>query len=166
MKLPIKGASLYDRINHVLGGLVGAIVVLMMLLVSVDVLSRFFLHYPVKGTIEICEWAIMCIPFLGGAWLLRDDGHIKMDLLLNQLNQKPQALLYAITSMLGVMLCATFTWYVAQNAWRDYITGYYRMEVLSLPRAPFGAIMAVGFFLLVIQFLRRSYGYLMKWKSL
>ena len=157
MKVLVKAAALYDYLNNMLSGLVGLILVLMMLLVSFDVIGRSVLNRSIPGTIEISEWAIMCIPFLGAAWLLRSDGHVKMDIVLNRLSPKTRAILNFATSILGATLCFTFTWYVAQNTWDDCITGYYHVSVLSLPRAPFSGIMTVGFFLLGIQFIRRSY---------
>lgn len=161
-----KALAAYDSINSLLGGLVCVIIVLMMLAVSFNTLSRYLLSYSVNGVVEACEWAIMSIPFLGAAWLLRSDGHIKMDLVLNQLSPRQRAGLNLASSVLGVIICLVFTWYVVQNTWEDFLTGYYRPSVLSLPRAPFSGIMSLGFALLAIQFVRRIYVYRAEWTSL
>jgi len=51
MKFIRRGRVVYDYVNNALSGAAGAIILLMMLGISTDVLSRFFFNFPITGTV-------------------------------------------------------------------------------------------------------------------
>jgi len=131
-----------------------------------DVIWRYFLNRPLKGVTELAGYSLLYITFLGAAWLLKKEGHVKMDIVLNQLMPKNQALINAITSILVAICCLCATWYGARSAWEYFLTGYYEVSQLSIPVFHLSAVVSFGFLLLFIQFLRRGYGYLESWRIL
>ena len=114
--------------------------------------------------IEIVEYVLLYTCFLGGAWLLREEGHVKLDVLLSRLNPRNQALLNAVTSGLAAMLWLLLIWYTTGTTLKAHEMGHYMMTILETPKAPLYAIMPIGSFLLFVQFSRRTYGYLRIWK--
>jgi len=112
------------------------------------------------------ENSLLFILFLGAGWLLAKEGHVKVDVLLSQLNPKGQALVNAITSILGAIICLVIVWYGIQCTWDHFQRGVLAHTALELPVAPILAIIPVGSFMLFIQFLRRVYGYIGGWRSL
>lgn len=115
---------------------------------------------------EVTEYSLLFITFLGAAWLLRSEGHISMDSVLRWLNPSTQALLNIITSCIGIVICLALTLYGAKETWFYFQMGYTVESALLPPKAPLAAVIPVGSFLLFIQFLRRSYGYLRSWTML
>lgn len=155
----------FDRTISLATVVAGALVVFVTIMICADVFLRYFLNRPLIGVIELAGYSLLYITFLGAAWLLQKEGHVKMDIVLNRLKPRNQALVNAITSILVAMCCLCVTWYGARSAWEYFRTGYYEVSQLSLPVFHLSAVVAFGFFLLFIQFLRRGYGYIESWRA-
>ena len=167
MKLLTKAGAIIDGTNRALTALAGVIVVFIMLLVSTDVIMRYALNRPLGFIVhEGTEHLLLYLIFLSAAWMLKKDRHVKMDIVLDRLNIKNQALVNVITSMLSVMVCLVLTWYGAKVTWDNFQSGTVFSFIVNIPIAPVIIIMPIGFFLLAIEFLRKSYGYLANWMSL
>jgi len=149
-----------------MGWAVAALLTIAMLLVCCDVGSRYFLNRPLVWGVEVCEYILLGITSLGLAWLLKQDRHVKVEIVLAQLKPKAQALTNAITSGLGAITFAIIVWYGGQRVWELYQWGAQTTKVLFVPKAPLVGFLILGCLLLVIQFVRRSWGYLNSWKSL
>ena len=104
----------------------------------------------------------MFLTLLGATWLLKLEGHVKMDLLVNQLNPRTQALLNIITSILGAIICLVIAWYGTEVTWSQFQKGITYPTVLEPPVFIILSVIPIGYFLLFIQFLRRTYSFLRK----
>ena len=166
MKLTAKASTVYDRLLDVLLILAAGLLIFVMLSVGAEIVLRYFLGRPTTWVVEIAEYSLVFITFLGAAWLLRNDGHVSMDLLLRWLPPRTQTLLNIITSSLGVVICSVLMFYAGEITWDFFQKGLFTPTMLELPRAPLFAIIPVGSFLLFIQFLRRIYSYTQDLKSL
>ena len=163
MKLLTKVGAIFDSTNRAFTALSGVIIVFVMLLVSTDVIMRYALNRPLGEIVhEGTEHLLLYVIFLSAAWMLKQDRHVKMDIVLNRLNIKNQALINVITSVLAALVCLVFTWHGAQVTWGYFQSGTVFSFILNIPIASVIIIMPIGFFLLFIQFLRRGYGYLAK----
>src|SRR3990172_2452138 len=98
MKLMAKINGVLDRIINLLAFIAGAIVIFVMLLVSSEVVTRYFLGTPIPGVVEITEISILWICFLAAAWI-GVDGHVKMDIVVNRLPQRARTWLSILTAM-------------------------------------------------------------------
>ncbi len=159
MKIFGKLASAFDHLLTGLSMLTGVLILFMAALVSTNITMRTLLSRSIPGTIELCEWILLLIPFFGAAWLLRKDGHVRMDLFIQMLNAKSKYILNIITSVVVSLVCSFFFWFVALNTWRYYVTGAYRPSVLNFPTYIFSGIMAAGFLFIAIQSLRNTARY-------
>lgn len=167
MKLWTKGAAVIDHILNLLAILSGVVIIFMMLSVSVDVVMRYALNRPIMGVLEINEYALLYATFLGTAWLLKRGGHVTVEMIVARLRPKAQAMAYVITSILGAIACGVLMWYSAQCTWDHLVRGVRNPgAVLQIPIAAVVAIIPIGSFLLFIQFLRRTSGYVQKWRTL
>jgi len=127
-----------------------------MLSVSLDVVLRYFFNMHQEWVVELSEYSVLFITFFGAAWLLKRDGHIKVDILVNLLKPRTRASFSLISSIIGIIICLTFVWYSAivtiDFVRRDITTAI----MLNIPKAPIIAVICFGFFLLLLQFLRNS----------
>ena len=152
--------SFFDRTIGLLALLGAIILVFMMVIVDYEVVARYLLNRPTAWMLEVVEYALLYLAFLGAAWVLKEEGHIKMDLVLNRLDPRAQVWLNIATSIIGAIICLVITWYGVKVAWDLYQSGQYYAAFLKPPKYIIVAIVPVGCFLLFIQFLRRAYGYL------
>ena len=158
MKGVKKGTVILDRIIGVPFFFAGVLILFMMVAVSAEVLVRYFWGHPVSEIFEIVEYSLVFLAFLGAAWVLKKEGHARMDLLLSQLNKRNQALLNIVTSIICALMWGLITWFSIKVTWDSFKIGYYLNTMLGPPLFPILAVIPVGSFLLFVQFLRRIWG--------
>lgn len=166
MKVLAKATAIFDHIINALAGGAGGIVIAMMLLMCYEVVMRYFLNRPPAWAVEVCEYMIFVLAFLGAAWLLKLGGHVRVDIVLGRLNPKAQTLLNIATSAIGVIICLVLAWYGGETAWEHFQQGTSVVKTLSIPRVVFLAFIPPCCFLLSMEFLRQTYGCVRSWKAM
>ena len=133
-----------------------------MLIVNVEVFSRALGH-PTTWVAEISSILVLWIPFMIAGWVLRKEGHVKMDLLVERLSVRSQALMNFLTSLIGVvvMLIVTLSGFMTMLYW----IGNRTPTMLMLPRSPIIGIIFLGSLLFAIQFLIRAFENFNQWKA-
>ncbi len=159
-----KALSLLDRLMDSFA-VVGAILIIyIMAATCLEVVARR-IRYPQKWVIETTEYSLLFITFLATAWLLRGEYHVRMDILTNALNRRAQAFLGIISSVLGIVVSLVLVVFGSMVTWDYFQRGVFRPTPLLTPAAPLYAIIPLGSFLLLLQFVRRTYGYLKSWST-
>ena len=155
MKLLTKLTSILDRAIDCLAVIAAVILVWVILWVCAEVVMRYFLNRPLILVVEVSEISLLYITFLGTAWVLKREGHVKMDILLNRLTPGTQAWLGIISSIIGIVICVILAWYGAQVTWNHWLRGTYRVSMMNIPNAFILVIIPIGSLFFLIQFLRR-----------
>jgi len=158
-------AAIFDRVIDFLGFLAGVVLVVLMLVMCYEVVMRYFFARPPAWAVEVAEYMLFFIAFLGAAWLLKMHGHVRVDIVAGRLNPKARAMLNIITSILGVIICLLLTWYGGETAWSHFQRGVLVAKVLELPKGPFLILISLGCFLLSIEFLRQAYTHVNSWRK-
>lgn len=157
--------TIFDRVIGALFYLACILLAFSMLSVNVEIFYRFFVGKAQLWVVEVSEYILLIMTFLGAAWVLKKDGHVRMDVLVNRLEPRAQLTLNIITSAVGAIFCLVIVWYGTDVTWDNYQRGTTFYKAVGFPKAPIMAAIPIGSFLLFIQFLRRTRGYLMKWKA-
>ena len=150
---------IFDRALGLMAILAGVIIVFMLLSVSGSVVGRYFFSRPIPWITEISEFLLLYITFLMAAYLLKREGHVRVDILVNYLRPRTQAILGVVTSIIGAAACLVLAWYGALETWEQWSRGTYTAEIPNLPNGPILVIIPIGSFLFFIQFLRRTRRY-------
>ena len=158
MKLTRKLSAFFDRTIVILGVIGAVILICTMLAINYEVIMRYFLGQPNAWMLEVNEYALCYLTFLGAAWVLRDGKHIKMDLVLSRLNPRTQAWINTITSAIFAITCLLITWYGVKITLYAYEHNLYYHSWLMPPKFIIIGIVPLGSFLVSIQFLRIIYG--------
>jgi TRAP-type C4-dicarboxylate transport system permease small subunit len=132
-------------------------VIPLMLLTTVDVISRAVWSKPIPGTFELSEYLLAIIILLGAAYTQQVKGHVGVDFVTNRFGPKLKAVC-EILSNLGCMLILVLL------AWQGYARAMEETTVsdmLRIPQAPFRMFVAVAgvtlfaeFFVDMVQSLR------------
>lgn len=160
MKQLTKLIWIFDKTLDYFMYMAGAAVVFMILSVFAEVMVRLLFGFSIQWVVEINEYLIYYIAFLGTAWLLRREGHVKVDILLNILPLRAQTVLNIITSIICAMLCLVITYFSAITTLDLFQRHIRSLTLMATPMAYLVAIIPIGCFLLFIQFLRRTYKYI------
>lgn len=158
-------SATFDKIIYLFACLSICLLIFAWLSVCSEIVFRYFLNHPLVWVVEISEYVLLYITFLGGAWLLRNEGHVSIDFLATFLSPKNQALLSFITSLLGAISCLALFWYAGQSTWDHFSRNAYDLKYLKVPFVVILAPIPIGSFMLSIQFMKRAKGYLEKWRT-
>lgn len=165
LRLATKIGDVFDTFLSFLALLAAITLASIWFLVCFAVVARYLFQYPMGWIIEVAEYSLLWIGFLGGAWLLRREKHVAMDMVIRPLGPKNQAMINTVTSMLGAVVCLVVAWYAGEVTWKLFRDGVRVASALEPLKAPIVMIVPAGTFLLFIQFLRRGYKYLLLWRA-
>ena len=157
--------TVFDVALNVMTFVAGVLLILVMLVVSANVALRYIFHRPVGWSIEVSLYLLIFIAFLVIAWVLREEGHVKMDIITLNLKESTRDLVDTITSAINTVISILVTVAAVKVTWDLYESHYFTPTILMMPKWIFVAVIAFGFFMLSIQFMRRTHGYLIKWRS-
>jgi TRAP-type C4-dicarboxylate transport system permease small subunit len=149
--------SVFDKTITAMMVLGAALIIIDTLAVSIDVIVRYVAGVSYTGLFELTEYSLLWITFLATAWLLKTGGHIRVDLLADRLEPGPRAILDSIASIIGILLLGALTWYGARLTVLDFQTGLYLSSILSPVKWPIEIIIPIGYLLLLIDLLRKTY---------
>ena len=155
-----KAGILFDRIINLMAVLGGILMMLTLFLVCGDIGTKLTIGRSLPWVAEIVEYCLLWLTFLGTSWVLKQNSHIRMDMVVDKLNPRHQSVLNAVTSFLGAMVCLIIAWYSARVTWQHFQTGYKLLTFMTVPSALINFIIPIGFILLTIQFIRRGHGFL------
>ncbi|MFC2068927.1 TRAP transporter small permease [Chloroflexota bacterium] len=165
MRLIGKIVPFFDSITRVSAFISAIFLIFIILAVTIGVSMRYLFDSPQAWVIELCEYSLLYIVFLGSAWLLAKDGHISMDLVINRLRPITQAIINTITYFVCMVVSLIIIWYGILVVIDSYQKGLFYYTVLETPTYPILAIVPIGSFLLFIQFMRRTFSYAKMWRE-
>jgi TRAP-type C4-dicarboxylate transport system permease small subunit len=126
--------------------------------VSAEVVMRYFIGRPTRWVNEFSEYALLWLAFLAGPWVLREEAHVKVEMLTDALSPEWRRKLHVTTSLVGAAVCALFCWVSTAYVLEVFGTGEFLFKSVQLPKWAVMAVMPPGLALLAIQFVRRALG--------
>jgi TRAP-type C4-dicarboxylate transport system permease small subunit len=156
MKVKKKAGTIFDSFISLLAFLADAMIIFTMLAVCMEIVIRLILGKSLPWVTEIVGYCLLWLTFLGAAWVLKMDGHIKMDIVVKWLHPRNETRLRIITSFIGAIVCLIVTVYSARVTWQHFETDYRLPYYLELPSYLLDCIIPIGCFLLFVQFLKKG----------
>ncbi|MBB3230542.1 TRAP transporter small permease [Halomonas stenophila] len=145
-----------SRLNLWLAWLSGLVLVVATGLVFLEILSRLIFDHSLVWVIELSEYSLLYMTFLGAPYLLEKHRHVAIDLVTDALPEWPRRLLVALMSALAAVACGYCAW-VGGLVTLDQLE--YGMRETTLMRPPSYLITLVfplGMLLLAIQFVAQT----------
>ena len=103
------------------------------------------------------EYSLLWITFLGTAWLLAEDKHVRISLLTNVLGERANKLLVVIHNIVGFLLCGLLAWYGYFSTKDHLVRNVIDTQAVDVPKWIILTVIPFGFALLSLQFLRKLY---------
>ena len=141
------------------------ILVFLMLSVCADVILRYFFNRPQAWIVEISEYLLLYITFLGAAWVLKNEGHVIVDILVARVNPKTRAAFGIVSSAIGTFVCLVIFWFGTLETLDLFKRGVPNPSVLEFPKGPLVAVIPFGSFFFMIQFIRRACGFIRSFRD-
>lgn len=151
-------ALLSDKLNIFGGALSGIFILIMGVIVTYEVIMRYFFNAPTIWVLEIS--ILLCIGsvFFAGGYTLKEKNHINVDVLTRRLSRTNQILIELIGLMLSVIYCFVLTWKGGELALTAFRTGEVSPTELNIPVCIPRSFVPFGGALLMIEFIRQIMG--------
>ncbi len=136
-----------------------AAISLVVLLTFIDVFMRYVLNRPIKGTVELVEFGMVLIIFLGGAYCQLTKAHVGIDLILTRLSSRGQVMVNIVTY--GLYICILGL--IIQQSIPEcvYLVQVHQLSsMLKVPIVWIAAIVPFGCIMLLILVLRDFLDYI------
>lgn len=121
--------ALIDGLAFIAGALMCALTVL----ICVDVVSRYFRLFSMPWSLEVAEYALYAITFLGAPWVLINQGHISIDIAVERLPPRAKARAALVANALGALVCAVLTLASTFAWWRSFNSGTIIQQTFIFP---------------------------------
>jgi TRAP-type C4-dicarboxylate transport system permease small subunit len=144
----------YDRLID-LAALVAAVIVAFIALgVTADVAVRFVAGGTIKWMLEVSEYLLFAMTFLGAPAVLRSGAHTAVDVLTDRLPARAKRVAALAAHAIGLVTSCALAWYGYQataQAWRN---GTLVFKQVTFPEWWLYSLIAFCGALLVIEFVR------------
>jgi TRAP-type C4-dicarboxylate transport system permease small subunit len=126
----------------------------MMATIFVDVVLRNLGYQSSAHFFTFSEYALLMIPCLGAPWLVREKGHVYVEILL--MTMRP-ALRRRFTIGIGIaciVVCAVLAWYGFDVTLRNFMLKDIDVRSMDMPRWMVVAFIPLAFSMMAIEFAR------------
>lgn len=146
--------NVIDVVMNVMAYIAAILTAFLTIAISYATISRFFFGQPMAWVVEISCYSLVYITFLAAPWLLREDGHVKIDLIPNLLPPEKQSRLKIVVCILGLTASIILLIFGYRITLSNYLSNVITMDILRIPKYLLLIVIPFGSFFLVLQFLR------------
>ena len=126
-----KFCRIIDAVSEWIGKGISFLVILMVLLLVYEVIMRYAFNSPTVFAHETSLFLYGTTGMLAGAWVLRHDGHVKMDAIYGRLPLRTRAIMDLATAPLFFLL-------VGVVLWTGWDMAYFSVKVNEHTQTPWG----------------------------
>jgi TRAP-type transport system small permease protein len=149
--------SLLDLAINAFALLAVLVLVLLGAGIGFEVVMRYFFGQPTRWVNEFSEYALLWLAFLAAPWVLREDAHVKVEMLTDALSPRWRHRFHVATSLAGAAICALFFWVSTGYVMEIRGSGELLFKSVVVEKWVVMAIMPPSLALLALQFARRAW---------
>ena len=156
--MPLTAAALrrgFERTTAVLAMAAGGLILAMSLWITYDVLARYFLDIASPWSFDLSEYSLVWITFLGAPWVLLQDRHVRIEILVDALPAPAQRVLGTAVSVVAILACLVLTWRTGIAAVEYFRSDIMMPRIWRIPRIWPYAVVPIGSALLACAFIVR-----------
>lgn len=147
-------ARAYAGLLYGMAWCAGFLVAAMMVVITIDVVVRNLGFQSSSHFFSFTEYALLLVPCLGAPWLVREKGHIYVEILLMYLSARRRAALRSLIGVICIAVCLVLAWYGFEVTIRDYLANEKDVRSLDMPRWMIVGFVPLSFTMMAIEFMR------------
>lgn len=149
-----------DRLIKWGGMIAGIFIVLTTGMIFFEIVSRFLFNAPTIWATELSIYAIIGSCFLGSAYAVRADAHIKVDLLLHNVSAAARRWMLIVSTVIGILFSVVFTYFSWEHVLSSMELGFTSASLLQIPMYIPEMLLPIGGVLLCLAFLLQLVDYI------
>lgn len=143
-----------DRLTNILAILSGVYLVWIFLAIVFQVVARSVFLYGSSHIFTFIEYGLLYITMAGAPWLVREKGHVYIEILTAAVSEQVRPILSRAVVGLVILICVIITYYGIEVTIRAFVRDEMDMRSLDMPRWMLMISMPICFGLMSLQFLR------------
>jgi TRAP-type C4-dicarboxylate transport system permease small subunit len=152
-------SALYLRLIELLAVVAGMLLAAMVVAIVLDVVVRNLGLQPPAHTLTVTEYGLLYVTMLGAPWLVREKGHVYIELLTAAVSPRTRFWLTRVVYALCVLTCAVIFWFSLDVTIAHYQRDVIDVRSFDMPRWLLTASMPLSFGLMAIEFGRYLVGF-------
>lgn len=144
----------YEALLYGMALLAGVLMVAMMAMIVADVALRNLGYQSSAHFFTFTEYFLLLIPLLGAPWLVREKGHIYIELLISALGPRARRALVWVILLLSLAVCAVLAWYGGAITLQNYLENEKDVRSFDMPRWMLLVFMPLAFGMMALEFAR------------
>jgi TRAP-type C4-dicarboxylate transport system permease small subunit len=130
------------------------LIVAMMVTITLDVVLRNLGYQSSSHFFTFTEYALLIVPCLGAPWLVREKGHIYVEILLMHLSPRGRKRLTMAVGLACIAVCLVIAWYGFQVTLTDFLQAERDVRSFDMPRWLVVGWIPLSFLMMAIEFAR------------
>lgn len=150
----VGGRGWFDRLIDALAFIAGLTLCALTVLICVDVFARYFRLFAMPWSLDIAEFALLLVTFFGAPWVLRDNGHIAIDILVDRLSGPARHRVTLLSHGVGAAVCGVLLVFSTRAWWSSFSQGTTVHETFVYPEWVLFIIPPPVFLMMIVIFIR------------
>ncbi len=151
---PYRRHSWFDYLIDALAVIAGVVMCALTVLVCVDVGVRNFRLFAMPWSLEVAEYSLLVVTFLGAPWVLVTGGHISIDIVVDRLAPDARRRTRFLSYAVGALVCVVLLGFSVGAWWNSFSDGTLVVETFVFPEWLFFAVPPPIFLMLAGIFIR------------
>jgi TRAP-type C4-dicarboxylate transport system permease small subunit len=142
--------TVFHKINQILSGFCGWLMVSMMTLLVIDIIART-MRKPIQGMAELSVFVMMVVIYLGLARCEENKEHVSLELVVKALPRPAQGVMSVISHLMALGIVGLFLYSVLMNAINSYVRNEAIEGTVEMHIWPVKFIMVIGLTFFFVQ---------------
>ena len=140
-----------DAVSMGIGTLTAYTMLILLVTSSIEIVCRYFFNSPTTWAYEFGQMTFGCYFLLAGAMTLKERAHVGMDIFIDRLSPRKQAMVNSITFGFTALFCLVLIWKGWEFAYPSIQKLEHSTSVWGPPIYPYKFMLPFGCFLLFAQ---------------
>lgn len=151
-------SKMYLTLLYGLAAVSGLLLLWILVSVVTSVVMRNLGLQPFAWLFTSAEYGLLYMTMLGAPWLVREKGHVHIELVTAALPERPRHLLSRLVAAACVLVCAVLTWKGIELVMTNIERGDFDTRAYYYPRWLLTIAFPLSFGLMAIEFSRFVFG--------
>jgi TRAP-type C4-dicarboxylate transport system permease small subunit len=144
----------YDAFLYGMAYVAAFLMAAMMIVICLDVVLRNLGFQSSAHFFTFTEYALLMVPCMGAPWLVREKGHIYVEILFMTLGPRAKIVLRNAIGLVCIAICLVLAWYGFGIAVSDFVHAEKDVRSLDMPRWMVIVWIPLAFLMMAIEFAR------------
>lgn len=136
-----------DRISKlaaISGWLAGGVTLVMMVAIVREVVGRYFFHSPSDWSLELSEYMLVALAYLGAPYTELTEGNIRIDFIYGRYSPRVRAWVDIFINSVATLWSGMLVWQGWRLAWESWQLGSRSSEAMAWPLFPSQVLVPIG----------------------